>query len=234
MQGKPVAIISGASRGIGRAVALDLASQGYRTALIARGEKELLTVEREIAASDGEILVCSGDVSECGRVKAIVDGVWSRWGRIDLLVNNAGIFRPGTLELSSEDFNYQLNVNLGGAYNLCKAVVPLMKKLGSGRIVNISSLSGKIGFAGAGAYCASKFALVGFSHSLYRELLPFGIQVTCLCPSWVDTEMSKHSGIDPGSMISSADIVASMRYLLSLSAGASIPELVIQCSADAE
>ena len=104
----------------------------------------------------------------------------------------------------------------------------------SGTIINIASDAGKIGYAGWGAYCASKFGLVGLSESLYKEVAPYGIKVTTLCPSWVDTDMAKISGLATKEMISPADILNTVRWLLSLSAGAVVKELAIKCTHDSD
>ena len=159
----------------------------------------------------------------------MIADVVSKFGRIDLLFNNAGIGNSGSLEMSVEEFDEILAVNLRGAYSFLKAVVPIMKKQHSGTIINMASNAGKTGYAGWGAYGASKFGLVGLSESLHRELSAQGIKVTAICPNWVDTDMAKISGLSAAEMISPEDILKTVRWLLSLSPAAVIKDVLIEC-----
>ncbi len=231
-----VAIITGASRGIGRAISLSLAQDGYVTVLMARSESTLQALAEEIKSSPWyklqAPLVLPLDVSDAKSVADSVTRIFHDLGRVDVLVNNAGINIPGTLELSATDFQRQLAVNLGGAFNLTQTIAPLMRRQKSGHIINISSIAGKIGFAGAGGYCASKFGLLGLNDSLFHELVPLGIKVTALCPSWINTDMAAHAPFPREKMIKSDDIVKAVRFLLSLSVEACIKELVIEAKED--
>ncbi len=228
-----VAIVTGASRGIGACVAQGLAQDGFSLALTARSKESLEQVAQAIrSANKGvQVLTYPCDVSDSKAVSDMVSSVVDKLGRIDLLVNNAGMGKTGTLAISSEEFDEVLSVNLKGPFALLKAVVPTMKAQGDGTIINVASRAGKIGFAGWGAYAASKFGMVGLGESLYRELSPMGIRVTTLCPSWVDTDMAKGSTFPKNQMLTPEDILKSIRYIMSLSPAASVKELMIECRA---
>ncbi len=234
---KKVAIVTGASRGIGACVACGLAEDGYAVALTARSKQSLEEVAARIKGnadtkgsnSTPEILTFALDVQDHAAVEAMVSSVVSSVGRIDVLLNNAGLGIQGSIDLSHEDFDRVLSVNLKGAFNFLKAVVPVMKKQAEGTIINVASRAGKIGFANSGAYGASKFGLVGLSESLYRELCPLGIKVTTLCPSWVDTEMTKDAPVPHEEMLVPDDLLKTVRWLLSLSPAAVVKDLIIEC-----
>ncbi|MFM1847398.1 MAG: hypothetical protein RL417_872 [Pseudomonadota bacterium] len=229
-----VALVTGAGRGIGRAVALALAEDGYRVALVARSGTELEQVAREIspALETSRVRLFPGDVSEAALAPRIVDELVAAWGGVDILFNNAGVNPKGSLELSVNDFEQMLAVNVTGAFSFAKAVVPIFKQQSRGYLFNISSVCGKHGFPGVGGYTASKFAVLGLSECLYRELLPLGISVTAICPNWVDTAMAHHSPVAPGDRIQTDDLVKTVRYLLSLGKGATVREIVVDCRYD--
>lgn len=229
-----VAVITGASRGIGAVVAEGLAADGYSLALAARSKAALNTVAEDIRKNLGkkspQVVTYPLDVQNHEAIKDMIASIKSEFGRIDLLFNNAGIAQLGTIDVSTEDFEKVLAINLKGAFSFLQQVVPVMKKQRSGIIINIASDAGKHGYAGWGAYSASKFGLVGLSESLYRELSPLGIKVTAICPGWVDTDMAKISGLKPKDMINAQDILNTVRWLLSLSPAAVVKELVIDCA----
>jgi NAD(P)-dependent dehydrogenase (short-subunit alcohol dehydrogenase family) len=234
---KKVAIVTGASRGIGACVAAGLAEDGYVVALTARSKQSLEEVAARIKsnasakASDStpEILIFALDVQDHEAVERMVSSTVASQGRIDLLFNNAGSGQQGSVDLSHEEFDRVLSINLKGAFNFLKAVVPIMKKQGEGTIINVASRAGKVGFANTGAYAASKFGLVGLSESLYRELCPLGIKVSTLCPSWVDTEMTKDAPVLQEEMLVPDDLLKTVRWLLSLSPAAVVKDLIIEC-----
>lgn len=230
-----VAIITGASRGIGASVAEALAMDGYITAITARSQDALKELANKISSkitTPNSPIIYSLDVQDHQAVQDMVADVNSKFGHIDLLFNNAGIDMLGTTHVSIEDFDKTMAINLRGAFSFLKAVVPIMKAQGNGTIINVASRAGKIGFAELGVYGASKFGLVGLSESLYHELCPLGIKVTALCPSWVDTNMGQDSGLPREEMISTDDIVSSVRWLLSLSPAAVVKDLTIECRKD--
>jgi 3-oxoacyl-[acyl-carrier protein] reductase len=228
-----VAIVTGASRGIGKAVALGLAKDGFNLALIARSKDSLFELKNLICQQykidPACILTMPIDVQDEKAVAKSVSEVISKFGRIDVLFNNAGIGKVGSVDVSEKEFEEVLRINLFGAFYFLKSVVPVMKQQKTGLIINVASRAGKIGFAHYGTYGASKFGLVGLSESLYHELTPLGIKVTALCPSWVDTDMAQHSGLDSHEMIQPDDIMKTINWLLTLSPAACVKEIMIEC-----
>jgi short-subunit dehydrogenase len=225
-----VAIITGASKGIGKAIAIGLGKMKYQTVLIGRNQDDLKKVADEIADTGGSLPSrFSVDITDSKKVKKTVNEVIKQYGRIDILVNNAGIHFGGSLDLPEQDFKLMLDTNLVAQLVFAHEVVPAMKKQQSGYIFNVASRSGKVGFAGSGGYCASKFGLLGLSESLYRELTPQGIKVTALCPAWVNTNMAQEAGtpLQPEEMIQPDDLFETIHWLLNLSAGACVKEVVI-------
>ncbi len=224
-----LAVITGASRGIGKAVAIDLAKQGFDVALIATNKEKLDVVKKTInSQGDVKAEVYSLDVSDHAAVHAAITGIMAQHHRIDLLFNSAGIMRKGASQIAVEDFEKLMQVNILGVYNFVHAVVPIMKKQKSGLIINMSSMSGKRAMPVLGAYAMSKFAVTGFSEALYKELLADGIKVTTLCPSAVATEMTTSFSMSPEEMIAPEDLVKAVRFVLSLSEPACIPEICIR------
>ncbi len=234
--GRQVAFITGASRGIGRALALHLAKGGWELWLAATSADRLaqLAVEIESIAppSGARIRTVSLDVSDTAAVDFEVGKALAELGRIDLLFNNAAINFRGTVELSPDEYRRLLGVNVFGAWNLLRATVPTFKTQRAGLIVNLSSVAGLVGFAGGGAYCSSKFALRALNESLFQELTPFGVKVTALCPSWVNTDMASYAPITGEQMIATSDLCRTVDYLLGLSPTACIKELTVDCASD--
>jgi 3-oxoacyl-[acyl-carrier protein] reductase len=182
-----VAIVTGASRGIGRATAIALARRGIRVALASRNGGALDSVRNEIG---GAAISMETDVSDEASVAAMVERTARELGPVDLLVNNAGTLARAPLsELDTASWDRVLDVNLRGAFLCTRAVLPSMIERGRGRIVNVSSISGKLGTPLLTAYCASKWGLLGFSLAAAEELKPKGIQVFSVCPGSVNTEM---------------------------------------------
>ncbi|HDR51685.1 MAG TPA: SDR family oxidoreductase [Mariniphaga anaerophila] len=224
------ALITGASKGIGKAIATGLAEMGCQTILIGRNVNDLKNVKKEITAKGfDDPALFELDITDSKKVKETIAEVLKQFSRIDILVNNAGIHFNGTLELPEPDFKKMLDTNLTAQFVMLQEVVPVMKTQKSGYIFNVASRSAKVGFAGSGAYCASKFGLLGLSESLYRELTPQGIKVTALCPAWVDTNMAQEAGtpLQPEEMIHPDDLFKTIRWLLELSPGACVKEVVI-------
>jgi short-subunit dehydrogenase len=233
----PVAIITGASKGIGRTCAIGLAKMGYQVVLAARTESTLLSVAdeiRELHMTDTSPfpVVYPLDVTDHGKVKQFIADITVQLGGVDLLVNNAGISSLGTLDVSIEEFKHVFNVNVLAPFSLLREVAPIMIKQGKGHIINIASLAGKIGFPGMGVYAATKFGMVGLSESLYKELTQDGISVTTICPGWVNTDMSEHAdaSLAAEDMVQTEDIMNTIEWLLSLSPNVRVKEVLLQCS----
>ena len=225
------AIVTGASRGMGYAIALELASQGYSLGLMAQKEDGIKKAAEEIRKKYPEVKIVTAafDVADGARVNEFINRVTSELGDILILVNNAGDNPTGTSTMPIDELQRLMDVNFLATTRFVQGVLPSMKKNGRGHIFNIASICGVEAFADVGGYCASKYALVGYSSSLTQELSPMGIKVTALCPSWVNTEMASRAPLKPEEMIQTSDIALTIRYLLSLGPTASIREIVIHC-----
>jgi len=185
-----VAIVTGASSGIGRATALELAKAGACVALAARREASLLELAEEIQRMGSKALVLQTDVTERQQVEAMVRGVLSRWGRVDILISNAGEYiRAPIIDLDPADLQRSLDVNYFGGVYCIKAVIPPMLAQKSGHIVAVTSMDGKIGLPPDAPYVSAKFALTGFCEVLRQEVSDHGIAVTNVLPGRVDTVM---------------------------------------------
>jgi NAD(P)-dependent dehydrogenase (short-subunit alcohol dehydrogenase family) len=233
MTNRKVAFVTGASRGIGEAIAQGLATTGYDLALFARSAEALSSVSEAIRSASGVAATpFPVDLGSEEAVHAATRAAIDLYGRCDVLVNNAAVNFRGSLNIPRSAVEQQLQVNLLGSFSMAQAVVPLMQAQGAGYIVNISSLCGKVGFAGMGGYTASKFALQGLNECLYRELVPRGIKVTAICPSWVAAPMASYAPFPQESLIQCSDIVATVLYLLNLSPGACPMEIVVGSTVD--
>ena len=187
-----VALVTGASRGLGKAIALALAQEGAAIAAVARSEDALKETLEAIRAAGGTAEPFALDVSDETAVEATVDKITTRFQHVDVLVNNAGVTRDGLLmRMKSEDWDAVLNTNLKGAFNLTKHVGRMMVKQRAGRIVNISSVIGLMGNAGQANYAASKAGLIGFTKSIAREFASRGITCNVVCPGFIETDMTK-------------------------------------------
>jgi short-subunit dehydrogenase len=189
---REVVLVTGASKGIGRATARQFAANGARVALLARNAALLDQVRAEIEEAGGEALAIVADVRDEGQIRSAVDRTLARWGRIDVLVNNAGVAYLGGLgELGAGELREMVDVNLVGTLLCIRAVLPHFMARRKGHIVNVSSVLGKRAVPRQAVYCASKAAILGLSESLRSELAPHGITVTSFCPSSTETEMNR-------------------------------------------
>lgn len=191
LEGK-VALVTGASRGIGRAIALKLAAEGAKVAInFAGSTAKAEAVKAEIEERGGEAILVQASVADPAAVEEMVQKVVEAFGRIDILVNNAGITRDGILiRMKDEDFEAVLDTNLKGVFYCTKAVAKLMMKQRSGRIVNMSSVVGLIGNAGQTNYAAAKAGVIGFSKSAAKELAARGVTVNMVAPGFINTDMT--------------------------------------------
>lgn len=186
-----VAILTGGTRGIGRAVTLELIAHGVKVAFTYHhsGEAAVQLCEK-IQAEGGEAAAFQHNVSEYAGAKSVFDAVLAKWGRVDLLVNNAGIKRDGALALmQEEDWRSVIDTNLYGTINLSRAVITAFVKQKSGSIVNITSVSGVTGLAGQTNYSASKAGIIGFTKALAKEVARYGITVNAVAPGFILTDM---------------------------------------------
>ncbi len=187
-----VAVVTGAAKGIGWSIALALVDEGARVVPVDVDREALRRLQVEAEKRGGQILPVACDIEKSSNVKAMVEEVLGTFGRIDLLVNNAGIIRRGTIEtVDEEDWDRVIAVNLKGTFNCCKAVVGTMKRQRSGTIVNVSSIAGKIGdITSAPGYGSSKAGSDALMKTLARQLAPSGIRVNAVAPHAIETEMS--------------------------------------------
>src|SRR5689334_9623195 len=187
-----VALVTGASRGIGRAIALSLARAGHDVVYAARDIEANIPLADEARAAGADPLLINLDVTSADSIKAGFDRVLQAKSRVDILVNNAGITRDGlAVRMKAADWDRVLRVNLDGAFHAMQQVVPGMMKNRWGRIINISSVVGQAGSAGQVNYSASKAALIGMSKSLAQELGSRGITVNVVAPGYIETDMTK-------------------------------------------
>jgi 3-oxoacyl-[acyl-carrier protein] reductase len=187
-----VAVITGASRGIGRSIALSLAGEGAKIVVSARNSAELENLVAEISDKGGEAIAVAGDVAVTADADRLVDAAVAAYGRLDILVNNAGITRDGLLlRMKDEDWDAVLNVNLKGAFLCTRAAAKVMSKQRYGRIINISSVVGEMGNAGQANYCASKAGLLGLTKSVARELARRNVTVNAVTPGFIVTDMTE-------------------------------------------
>jgi NAD(P)-dependent dehydrogenase (short-subunit alcohol dehydrogenase family) len=190
-----VALITGASRGIGRGIAETLAREGVQVALAARDEAELEKVAGGIAKTGGTALALRCDVTREEDISRVVATAIDQLGRVDVLINNAGVGLRGTGDqIAVEDWDRAFAVNLRGVFLLTRAMVPHMREIGGGHIINISSVAGLVGNPGLSAYNATKFGLMGFSEALMLELRHDHIKVTTICPGSTDSYFSGQQG----------------------------------------
>ncbi len=190
------ALITGAGKGIGRAVALALANEGVHIGLVARTEKDLQAVAAEVTALGVKAAIAMADVSDIHSVNAAVAKIRQELGAIDILINNAGTAAFGKfLDLTPEQWENQIKVNLFGVYYVTRAVLPEMIERQTGDIINVSSTAGLKGAAVTSAYSASKFGLMGLTDSLMQEVRKHNIRVTALTPSTVVTDLAKSANL---------------------------------------
>jgi len=187
-----VALVTGAGRGLGRAMAVALAGAGADCVLVARRRDDLAEAVAAVEATGRRALAVPGDVTDPELAPHAVEIALRQYGRLDILVNNAGLYHMQPIEETSlDDWRRVLEVNLIGSFLFAKAVGPLFKTQKSGKVVNISSVLGRVGVGGATAYCAAKGGVILFTRSLAVEWAPFGVQVNAIAPGLFDTDMSK-------------------------------------------
>ncbi|GIP51369.1 MULTISPECIES: 3-ketoacyl-ACP reductase [Paenibacillus] len=194
------AIITGAGKGIGKALAIALAKEGVHLGLIARTTADLESLQQQLGSEYGiKVHIASADISEQSEATSAVSKLIEELGSVDILINNAGIAKFGTLvDMDPADWERIIRVNLMGTYHVTRAALPHMLEQQSGDIINVASTAGERGFATGSAYCASKFALLGMTESLMQEVRKSNIRVVALTPSTVNTELAVNTGLKIG------------------------------------
>ncbi len=192
MEENKVALITGGTTGIGKEIALELAENGFNIAINYRSETDQMdALKQEIESKNVKCIFVKADVSNFEQSESMVKEVINEYGRIDVLVNNAGITQDGLImRMKKESFDQVVDINLGGTFNVTRNVVPFMVKQRSGRIINVSSVVGVAGNAGQSNYAASKAGIIGFTKSLAKELSSRGILVNAIAPGFIETKMT--------------------------------------------
>lgn len=223
-----VAIVTGASRGIGAAIALRLARDGVRVVLASRNEAGLIKTLGVITASGGTGIVVAADVTSELSVQNLMQRTMQEYGSIDILVNNAGVgVFSSVADLDTAQYDVMMDVNLKGVFLCCKHVLPVMMKQRRGNIVNIASLAGKNSFAGGAVYSASKWGLIGFSRSLMLEVRDHNIRVITIAPGSVNTGFGSKKRNEMN-IIQSEDVAETVRYAVSMPDRVNVSEIDIR------
>jgi len=227
-----IAVITGASRGIGRAIALAFSEKGINLALFGRDKTKLSEVKEDCEKFGLNVLIFSGDVGNEQFVNSSIDEVMNKFGKIDHLINNAGIAHFGKfIDSSLTEFKEQVNTNLYGVYNFTKAVLPDMIRKRSGSIINISSLAGKNGFVGGSLYAATKHGLMGMTKCLMLEVREHNIRVASVCPGSVGTDLILNTALSPlypEKILSPSDVAEVVLSILNLPPRALISEVEVR------
>ncbi|MCY4355136.1 MAG: SDR family NAD(P)-dependent oxidoreductase [Truepera sp.] len=227
------AIITGASRGIGRATALALGGRGMRLGLLARSRERLEEVAAEVEVLGGRALVAECDLGDLSALEVTARRLIERLGSVDLLVNNAGVFHESAVaEQELDDWERVLRINLTAPMLLCQLILPLMIAAGGGRIVNIASSSAVQGYAGQAAYSASKHGLLGLARCLALEARPHNIHVHTLCPGGVDTDLIRGTEVgrrfEGQPLMVPQDIADLVLFCISQAGDVDMPEVVLR------
>jgi len=226
-----VVLITGASAGIGWASALALAKEGASLVLTARRQGRLAELEKAVQAAGGQAVSLVGDAREEDTARRCVDLAVSKFGRVDILINNVGVGNYKNLvDTSAEEYDEMVDSNVRSTFLFSRHAVPLMIRQKSGTVLMISSMAGIYGFAGEAVYCATKFAQVGFAQALDKELRPHGIKVGVICPGGVKTEFAlgkgrTEQGVAASGMLEPEDVASAVLLACTQSPGSRIIEV---------
>jgi NAD(P)-dependent dehydrogenase (short-subunit alcohol dehydrogenase family) len=225
-----IAVVTGAGRGIGAAIAMKFAKMGATTVLCGRTERTLKETASKISAEGGKAEPIRCDVCDLGSVQDLADAVEQKFGRLDILVNNAGVgsFSGPLHELTPQAWEKVLNTNLRGVFYCIRGFAPMMIRQNSGYIVNISSLAGKNALPNGAAYAASKWGLNGLTYSVAEELRGHNIRVSVVCPGSVDTELGPHTGKNPSKMLKPDDVAHVVAMLVTQTPQSFASEVLIR------
>ena len=224
-----VALITGASRGIGSACAEGFAEAGYDVALVARSEETLEPVAARCRAYGRRVLIAATDVTDAAQVAAMVTRCVDELGGLSVVVNNAGVYASGPAdELDPEVFAHVIDVNVHGLMHVTRYALPHLISAQGGAVIQIASVAGRGSFAGGGAYCASKHAVMGYSASVFEDVREAGVKVTTLCPGFVNTEMVAGRGLLMERMIQPSDVAKAAVFAAEFPSTACPTEIVIR------
>jgi NADP-dependent 3-hydroxy acid dehydrogenase YdfG len=226
-----VALITGATSGIGLAVARAFLTEGADLVVVARRADRLQTLRDEARHGGRRCVIVQGDVREEATAERAVQAAIAELGRLDILVNNAGIgIYKNLVQTSAEDYDAMMDTNMRSTFLFTRHVVPVLLERGAGIIINVASMAGVMGFPGEAAYCASKFAQVGFTQALDRELRPRGIRVGAVCPGGVKTEFAigtgrTEEGVAASGMLDPEDVAGAVLLMATQPPGARVMEI---------
>jgi 3-oxoacyl-[acyl-carrier protein] reductase len=225
-----VAVVTGAGRGIGAAIARKLAHLGATAVLCGRTQSTLQATAQAILDDGGKTEVIPCDVTVLHQLEYAATRVESTFGRLDILVNNAGVgsFNDALHNLPPEEWDRTLNTNLRGVFYSIRCFAPLMIRAYRGHIINISSLAGKNALPNGAAYAASKWGLNGLSYSVAEELRVYNVRVSVVCPGSVDTELGPHSGKDPNKMLKPDDVAHAVAMLVTQAPQSFMSEILLR------
>lgn len=223
-------IVTGASKGIGRGIATYLAMDGFEVAVLARSKDMLEDVRQSIEAQGGTCFATACDIRDPDETEYAIAAAAEGLGGVDAIVNNAGIVtRKSAIDLSIEEWRAMIDTNISGVFFATRAVLPRFRDQGHGHIINVSSISGKVPLPGGSAYAATKFAVTGFSQSLFQEVRDFGVKVTTIYPGSVDSASHRH---DPAAShdwkVSPEEVGQACATVLRTPAGTVISEVEIR------
>jgi NAD(P)-dependent dehydrogenase (short-subunit alcohol dehydrogenase family) len=233
MSAERAAIVTGASSGIGLAIARVLGQEGFAMTVAARRPEKLDDAAKNLADEGFDVQAVAANLSQEDDIKRVVDAHSQRFGRLDVLVNNAGLgFAAGVGDITTKWLDMQLNVNIRSIVLFYRECLPMLERAGADHrnalVVNTASIAGKRGAPGNAVYSATKHAVVGWTNSMNGEMSSQGIKSTALCPAWVDTPMTDFvkSEVPAEEMIRPEDVAESVRYLLKVSPACVIPEIM--------
>lgn len=235
-----VALVTGASSGIGEATAELLADEGASIVLAARRSEDLNALADRIETAGGDALPVETDVTDEDQIRELIDTIEEEYGRLDVLINNAGVMLLSPIESAdTDDWEQMLDVNVLGLMDTTQAALPLLKESEAGHVVNLSSVAGRKAYAGSGAYNASKFGVTAFSEALRQETLDDDIRVTSIEPGVVDTELQEHipdedareeneEMLESMTPLEGEDIARAIRYAVTQPAHVDVNEILIR------
>lgn len=230
LQKNTVAVVTGGGSGIGAAIAQKLAELGASLAVCGRTQETLERTANAITKAGGRALTVECDVTDAGSVEAAAVRISKEFGRVDVLVNNAGIgaFSQPLIKMEPAEWDAVMNTNLRGVFYCIRAFAPGMIKAGGGHIINLSSLAGKNPMANGAAYAASKWGLNGLSYSVAEELRGSNVRVSVVCPGSVDTDLSPHEGKNKSKMLQPDDVAHAVAMLVTQAPQSFVSELLIR------